>query len=407
MDYGALPPEINSARMYSGPGSGSMLAAAAGWDELANELYSTATAYASVTSGLAGAWAGPAAMSMAQAAAPYIVWLSTTAGQTERAANQARAAAGAYAAAFAATVPPPEIAANRAQLMMLVATNTLGQNSPAIAVTEAQYEQMWAQDAVAMYGYAGASAAASTLTQFSQPPATTDPAGLARKSAATGQAAGTSARTQAQEVISNGSQLMSMTPQALQGLSAPPTSTATSTSSTTPLSTLSSYMSKFNTLTGPAKFAMYPMNFLQKGMTMSKIATAPAAAAKAVESSLARGVGAGAQALGAAGLPGLGASGSGAALSAGLGRGVSIGALSAPHGWLAAPATSHVAAGLPSTGWTATPWTGSPMSGPAGVGSTGLPMIPLAHLAGRGVAGPAASRFELRSSVVPRSPAAG
>jgi PPE family len=32
MDYGALPPEINSGRMYSGPGCGSMLAAATTWD---------------------------------------------------------------------------------------------------------------------------------------------------------------------------------------------------------------------------------------------------------------------------------------------------------------------------------------------------------------------------------------
>ncbi len=407
MDYGALPPEINSARMYSGPGSGSMLAAAAAWDELAAELYTVATSYASVISGLAAAWTGPAAASMAQAAAPYVGWLSATAGQAEQAAIQAKVAASAYETAFMAMVPPPVIEANRAQLLLLVATNVLGQNAPAIAATEAQYDEMWAQDAAVMYGYAGASAAAATLTPFSQPPATTDDAGLARQGAAVGQAAASSAGTQAQEVIANGSQVMSMTPQALQGLSAPPTSTATftSTSSTTPLSTLSSAMSKFNTLTGPAKFAMYPMNFLQKGMTMSKIATAPVAAAKAVESSLARGVGSGAQALGM-GLPGLGLGGSGSGLSAGLGRGISIGALSAPQGWLAAPTAGHVAAGLPTAGWTA-PWTDSAMSGPAGVTPTGLPMMPLAGMAGRGVGGPAGSRFELRASVVPRSPAAG
>ncbi len=34
MDFGALPPEIISARMYSGPGSAPMLAAAAAWDLL-------------------------------------------------------------------------------------------------------------------------------------------------------------------------------------------------------------------------------------------------------------------------------------------------------------------------------------------------------------------------------------
>lgn len=373
-----------------------MLTAAAAWDELANELYSAATDYASVTSGLAGAWAGRAATSMAQAAAPYIQWLSTTAGQAEQAADQARSAASAHA-----------------QLMMLVATNVLGHNSPAIAATEAGYEQMWAQDAVAMYGYAGA----STLTAFAQPPATTDPAGLARRSAATGQVVGTASGTQAQEVLSNGSQPMTMTPQALQGLSAPPTSTATlpctgaSTAtcpSATPLSTLSSYISKFNTLTGPAKFAMYPMNFLQKGfsMTMSKIATAPAAAAKAVASTLARGVGAGAHALGAAALPGSGAGGGGAAFSAGLGRGMSIGALSAPQSWLATLAASHAVASLPTAGSAAAPWAEPAVSGPAGMSPAGLPVMPLGQMAGHGAV-PAASRFELRSTVVPRSPAAG
>ena len=72
-------------------------------------------------------------MAMAAAAAPYVAWLSATAGQAEQAAAQAQAAAGAYEAAFAMTVPPPVIAANRAQLMLLVATNFFGQNTAAIA----------------------------------------------------------------------------------------------------------------------------------------------------------------------------------------------------------------------------------------------------------------------------------
>jgi PPE-repeat protein len=412
MDYGALPPEVNSARMYSGPGAGSMIAAAAAWDELAAELYLAATGYGSVTSGLSGAWTGPAAASMAAAAQPYITWLSTTAGQAEQAANQARAAVGAYESAFAATVPPPEIAANRARLMMLVATNLLGQNSPAIAATEARYEQMWAQDAAVMYGYAGHSAAASTVTPFSQPPATTDPAGLARQSVATLQATGASAGTQAQEMLSQGSQLISNTPLALQGLGAPmmagtsgtSASTSTSGSTHTALSSLTTAMSKLNVLTGPAKFAMYPMNFLQKGMTMSKVAAAPL---KAMESGLAHGVAAGTGTLGTgmgAHLPGLG--GGSAAFSAGMGHGIRVGALSAPQGWLTAPATNPVTAAAPSAGWTA-PWADAPVSAHSGFGPAGVPMMPMAHLAGRGFGGPATSRFELRGTVVPRSPAAG
>ncbi|MGH3524910.1 MAG: PPE family protein, partial [Mycobacterium sp.] len=113
MDFGALPPEINSARMYSGPGSGSMLAAAAAWDSLAEDLHSTAASYSSVISGLAGQWLGPSSSSMTAAATPYIGWMSATAAQAEQSAIQVRAAAAAYQAAFAMTVPPPVIAANR------------------------------------------------------------------------------------------------------------------------------------------------------------------------------------------------------------------------------------------------------------------------------------------------------
>lgn len=171
MDYGMLPPEINSARMYSGPGPGPMLAAASAWDELAAELGSASVAYSSVISGLtAASWSGPSSAAMAAAAAPYGGWLQATAAQAEETANHARAAVGAYETAFAMTVPPPLIAANRAQLMTLLATNVLGQNAPAIAATEAQYDAMWAQDAAAMYGYAGSSAAAAQLRSFRRRP---------------------------------------------------------------------------------------------------------------------------------------------------------------------------------------------------------------------------------------------
>ena len=108
-------------------------------------------------------------------------------------AMQARAAAGAFEQAFAMTVPPPLIAANRAQLMALIATNFFGQNTAAIAATEAQYAEMWAQDASAMFGYSASSAAAAQLAPFSSPQQTSNPAGLAAQSAAVTQAAATPA----------------------------------------------------------------------------------------------------------------------------------------------------------------------------------------------------------------------
>jgi PPE-repeat protein len=117
--------------------------------------------------------------------------MSATAAQADQAAVQAASAATAYEAAFAAMVPPPVIAANRSLLMSLIATNILGQNTAAIAATEAHYAEMWAQDAATMYGYAGTSASATELTPFTAPPSTTNPAA----SQAVGAAAGANTQT--------------------------------------------------------------------------------------------------------------------------------------------------------------------------------------------------------------------
>src|SRR5215831_3472245 len=101
LDFGALPPEINSGRMYAGPGSGPMLAAAAAWNGLASDLQSTAASYQSAISELtSGRWLGPSSALMAAAATPYVSWMSTTAMQAVQAAAQAKMAAGAYEAAF-------------------------------------------------------------------------------------------------------------------------------------------------------------------------------------------------------------------------------------------------------------------------------------------------------------------
>ena len=171
MDFLVLPPEVNSARMYLGAGSGSMLEAAAAWDGLAGELGSAASSFGSVTSGLAGAaWQGPAAVAMAGAASPYVGWLEQRRRpRHEGAAGQARAAASAFEAAVSATVHPAVVAANRSQLVSLVRSNVLGFNAPAIAAAEAQYEEMWAADVSAMVGYhGGASAVAAQLAPMQQ-----------------------------------------------------------------------------------------------------------------------------------------------------------------------------------------------------------------------------------------------
>lgn len=174
MEFGFLPPEVNSGRMYAGPGSGSLLAAAGSWDALSAELSITAAVYESVLSGLTGLfWHGPAAQAMAASAAPYVAWLYSTAEHAQQTAVQARTAAAAYELAHAMTVPPPAVAANRTQLATLVATNFFGQNTAAIAATEAQYAEYWAQDAAAMYGYSASSAAAVQFSPFASPRQTT------------------------------------------------------------------------------------------------------------------------------------------------------------------------------------------------------------------------------------------
>ncbi len=217
MDFGALPPEINSGRMYSGPGPASLLAAAAGWESLAAELADGAGNYQAVIAGLTNeSWLGPASLSMAGAVMPYVSWLTAVAEQCGRAAAQATAAASAFEAAYAMTVPPPLIAANRARLLALVQSNIFGQNTPAIMATEAEYSEMWAQDATAMYGYAANSASASALSPVPSPPQPTNPAAAGHLAAAAHAAvqSGSSAHTTT-------AHWMSSVPQTLQGLSTP------------------------------------------------------------------------------------------------------------------------------------------------------------------------------------------
>jgi PPE-repeat protein len=189
MDFAFLAPEINSARMYGGPGSGPLLAAAGSWDALSAELDITAEGYRSALSSLTSLhWRGPAAQSMATTAASHAAWLARTAEQARQAALQARAAAAAFELAFAMTVPPAAVAVNRIRLSTLIATNFFGQNTAAIAATEAQYAEYWAQDAGAMYGYATSSAATTRLTPFSAPRQTSNPDGVIAQNAAVSQA---------------------------------------------------------------------------------------------------------------------------------------------------------------------------------------------------------------------------
>jgi len=212
LDWAAFPPEYNSGLMYAGPGSGPMMAAATAWDELAAELGTAASGYSSVVTELtSGPYLGTSARAMMAAVTPYVSWLSTTAGQAEDTANQARSAAAAYEAAFMATVPPTEVAANRVQLATLIATNFLGINTAAIMACEALYIEMWLQDATAMYTYFAAATLASTLAPFPSAPKTTNDNGIATQAVVDAQNSATPAGNAAQNVAAVTPQLTSTT----------------------------------------------------------------------------------------------------------------------------------------------------------------------------------------------------
>jgi PPE-repeat protein len=402
MDFAVIPPEVNSGLMYAGPGSGPIIAAAASWDSLATEVSSAAGDYGSVISALtSGPWRGPASASMVAAATPYVSWMNATAAQAEQAADQAKAAASAYEAAFTATVAPPVIAANRTLLASLVATNVLGQNTPAIATTEANYAEMWAQDAAAMYGYAGSSAAASTLTPFAQAPATTT----------VGQTTGTGAPATM-------SQLVTSVPAALQGLASPATSTSSgsglqglldllsgNSSSTTGFSGLFNELFSSNGVGLNANIwnTIFSSGFYTPANTLGAFtslfggaAAGDAAAGAGAAAAAADGIG-GAVAAPAAGVGELGTAG---AVSAALGRGTAIGALAVPPVWNVVP---PMASPLP--GLSGAALGGMPPAPPPAV-AAGIPGMPFANAAGNRF-GTAVPRYGLRPTVMAHPPSAG
>jgi PPE-repeat protein len=342
MYFGALPPEINSGRMYAGPGAESMVAAATAWESLAAELRSTAESYNSIIAGLtSGTWAGPASASMASAAAPYATWMQATAAQAEHSAAQAQAAAAAYETAFAATVPPPAIAANRSQLAALMASNLLGQNTSAIAMTEAQYGQMWSQDAAAMNSYAGQSAAATKVTPFSQPPQTTNPGGPLHQLASN---TGTAAASAGSQAHSQAAQMFSAVPSALQsgGGSSPLQGLLTSLGDF--VSTQSSPSSLAADVELVAK-AILPANvaaisaLLGLGLGAKALSSAPAAAGI---SALSAGLGSTTHVFGAAAAGSAGAAAS--AVSATVGGSGAVGGLAVPPSWATATPEIRLAA---------------------------------------------------------------
>jgi PPE-repeat protein len=341
MDFGALPPEINSARMYAGPGPASMAAAAAAWDGLATELHSVASSYKSIIAGLTtGRWLGPSSLAMASAFGPFVAWTAAAGARAAEAAGQASLAVEAYEAAFTMTIPPAAVAANRVQLATLMATNFFGQNSAAIAANEAAYGEMWAQDAAAMYQYAANSAAACDLTRFTAAPDVVAPSGPTAQTAAVAQATSVTISSDVQSALSN---LVSTVPTALQGLTSP----ASVFSSSSIISGVESTLSSFQTnlpYALPSYFMaaatpLYGMSsVLGIAQTAQGMINTAAAAASSAATQIASGVGSAAAGIANAVGPGvLGTIGTASAL----------GPVSVPASWTSVIPTANAATALP------------------------------------------------------------
>jgi PPE-repeat protein len=202
MDFLALPPEVTSALMHSGPGAGSLIEASAAWQRVGTELDNSVSTYTSVLSSLMDSWDGPSSAAMVQAVQPYITWLRNTAEQSQQMASSTQAAATAFNSARSAVVPPATVSANRTRLAQLIATNRFGSNLPAIAATEEQYQAMWANNSAALTRYQTAAAQALDLQQFSAPPAIASPtAAAAQASAVPTAAASTPAASILQSIL--------------------------------------------------------------------------------------------------------------------------------------------------------------------------------------------------------------
>lgn len=391
MDFGAFPPEINSARMYAGPGPGSMSAAATAWDNLAAELHSAASSYRSVIAGLTtGRWMGSSSLAMASAFGPYMAWTAGAAARAAEAAGQARLAVEIYEAAFAVTVPPPAVTANRVQLASLIATNFFGQNSAAIAANEAEYGEMWAQDAVAMYQYAANSAAACGVTPFASPPQVDNPAGIAAQTAAVAQAVTTSGTQQ-----SSLAGLVSSVPAALQAL-ASPASVASGLSSLG--TTLAGY--EPGLLTSIENSLPYALpNYLMLGPTPLYGLSAVLSMAQTTQglinsaASAAQGAASGAASAASSAAGALGSLGRGVLGS--LGSASALGPMSVPAGWTSViPAAQVSAAALPNAAF-----------GGANGSPSLLSALPRAALAGSGrTLGP---RYGVVPTIMTRPPSGG
>jgi PPE-repeat protein len=393
-DFASRPPEVNSALIYSGAGAGPLMAASSAFNNLSSELSSNAASYESVISQLTGSeWQGPSSQAMAASAQPYIGWLNTTSGQLREAATRAMASAAAYETAFSASIPPPVIAANRATLAALVATNILGQNTPAIAANEAVYGEFWAQDAAAMYGYASASAANATLSPLTPPAENTNSGAQGAQALAVSNAVGSNGTTATLN-------------QTLGSLQSAVGAAANPAQIGNPLENIVSNIPILSALNGLLGVPIVGNAIYNVGVTLAWnsammtatlpllghfLAGAPFGVTLGDVTPLGAGLGFGSTLAGATAPMG------GSAMLAGMGSASSVGGMSVPAAWSAA-APAETGATLAGSGWTAA---ADETAGMGGGGMQGV-MPGMASAGGRGGGYGTGPRYGVKPKVMPK-----
>ena len=379
-EFAALPPEITSTLIWTGPGSAPLMAAAGAYANLAAEVSTTATSWESIITSLTtDMWTGGGSSAAAAAAQPIVTYLTDTATALEQASSAATASAAAFEAAHAGVVNPALVFTNRAEFAAALAAVPF--SLPQLMELEVEYNEMWVQDATAMSAYQAATEAAAAMIQPVTPlVSTVDPAGPAlADSNSLFQAADASTLADALQITGPPFASNNII-QSLDGFLGTP--------------------AVFNAINGAVNTsAWFVMTAIPTAVSLGHVLASAAVPAAAVSDVVPAGAGGIVEgAVVSSVTPMAGAGGLGTAASASLGSASTVSRLSVPASWAAnaAPATELAAATAPleGSGWTAA-------AEEAGVmGAPGMPgMVGGAKGAGAFGSGP---RYGFKPIVMPK-----